>query len=268
MREKLRGPSPARRRRSPSEMTPSEAARPVDDRRDAHHLARHLVDRLGHRRVASTRGGPALPCASGPGPSGTGVRACLRDGERRSPPPEAALLRDRHRQGVAEGEHGRRRGGRREVQGAGLARDRDGERHVRDARRRTNPGVPVMRDRPDRPRRARTRAGARPPAVSPECDRASSDVARHEHSEVAVAGLRRRGGSRRACRSRRGSRRSSGRPARTCRGRVTQSRPLVLCTASIARRNSGPRLPICRGRRRPRSGGPRGLCRATWVRVS
>ena len=40
-----------------------EAAVAVDDGRDAHHLAGHLVDGLGHRRVAAPRAGRVRRCA-------------------------------------------------------------------------------------------------------------------------------------------------------------------------------------------------------------
>ena len=155
-----------RRRRSPSEMTPRRRPRTVGDGRDPHHLAGHLVDRLGHRGVRTDGGEPLSGAHQVFDLEEPAAELAARVEGREVLLLEAPLLRNGHGQGVSQGEHGRRGGGRSEVQGTGLARDLDRGWSRRRPGRRRSPAVPVMaivrseRDRANSSRR--TTSGVSP----------------------------------------------------------------------------------------------------------
>ena len=164
-----------------------QSAGGVDDRGHAHHLPRHLVEGLGHRRgrahardaVAGPHEVPDLQEA----PAEAAGRMQRGEVFGLEPPP----FRDRERQRVAHREHRRRRSRGREVQRAGFPRDRDGDRPFRRPRDRGARHA-GHRDRPDL-------AGARELEQAHDLGRLArvgqgeDDVAGHEHAEVAVARL-------------------------------------------------------------------------------
>ena len=176
VRRSSSGSFSSRRRRSPSEITPSRRPSPSTTAVMPIILRDISWMRLGHRsagrdaRQAVARAHEVAdlqePPAEAAGRVQRGEVLLL----------EAAPLRDRHRERVAHGEHRRRRGRRGEVQRAGLPRDRDGDRGSRPPGR---PRTPERRSSRSCGSSAggRTRAGARPRA-SRRVGEGQDDVAR------------------------------------------------------------------------------------------
>ena len=164
-----------------------EAVRAVDDGRDPHHLAGHLVDRGRHRRVGRDPRNPVARAHQVPHLQEPAAEAAPRVERGEVLLPEAPPLRDRQGEGVTHGEHGRRRGGRSQIQGQASRGNRDGDR---DLGRPPRGGCRIARhrDRPDSPGPRELQQPNDLGRLSRDGER-EDDVARHEHAEVAVARL-------------------------------------------------------------------------------
>ena len=168
-------------------MTPTSAPDGIDHPGDAEALRRHRHDDLRHRRLRPDQRQPLAPVHEF-----GHLRQLQADAAARMQAPEvvareAALFHDGHGERVAEGEHHRRRGRRRDPDRAGLVRRRQDERNVGAA------------DQP-RPRRRRDADGPDVEALQMLDDRQElrrlagirdqdDDVVPRDHAHVAMRRL-------------------------------------------------------------------------------